>query len=78
MKEAHVQYDTKEDVMMYWWPDGTSMSLNSSDFFYVWKDEEWVWTKLCWSESKGWYLSAAPEINLQTGEKIKVAVDDLF
>ena len=78
LEEAYLQYDAKEDVMMCWWPDGTGMSLNSSDFFYVWVDGEWKWTKLCWSESKGWYLGAAPEINLQTGEKIKVAVEYLF
>lgn len=74
MKEAYIRYDVEKDTVYYCDADG-SISLNSSDFFFVWKNEEWVWTKLCWSENKGWFLDAAPELNLQTGKKIKAAVD---
>ena len=78
MKEAYIRYDAEKDTVYFCYPDGSSISLNSSDFFYVWTDGTWKWTKLCWSENRGWYLDAVPEINPQTGEKIKVAVDDLF
>lgn len=75
LENAYLQYDAQKDVMMYWWSDGTGMSLNASDFFYVWVDGTWKWTKLCWGEDKGWYLDVAPELNLQTGQKIKVATE---
>ena len=78
LEEGYIQYDATENAIRYYWPDGSSMFLNSSDFFYVWNGEAWHWSKLCWSENKGWYLSSFPMLALQTGEKIRVAVEKIF
>ena len=78
LKEGYIQYNA-ETGYMYYWSDGSGISMNSSDFFYVWHDGDWVWTKLCWSNERScWYLGLFPEWDIQTGDKIRVATQDLF
>ena len=77
LKEAYIQYDAAKDLM-YYRSEDSSISMNSSDEFYVRHEGQWHWTRLCWAQDRGWYLGAFPDWDIQTGQKIPMAVKNLF
>ena len=78
MIEEYIQYNAEKNLVYYFYPDGSCISLNSSDWLYVWHNGKWVWTKLCLDLDKGWYLNQLPELPLQNGKVIKATTDNLF
>lgn len=73
-----IRYDVAEDCVYYIFPDGSSMSLNASDSFYVWLDGRWTWTTLYYDNENGWCLGAEPELDLRSISTLQASVDSVF
>lgn len=74
MQEGYIQYDQESDCLRYHFSDGSSMSLNSSDAFFVWQNGDWEWTTLYRDSANRWRLGAMPDYDLYSGEKVRSAV----
>lgn len=76
-QQGSLRYDVAEDCVYYIFPDGSSMSLNASDSFFVWFNNQWTWTTLYYDNENGWRLGAVPELDLRSAGILQASVDSV-